>query len=116
MSKTEDTNYIEGLVLAQHNMREVDCRDAKGRRRCVDCGGWQLETESRSLFVPVLVGENQFGWICELCLLLRLKNRAQIVTATSSSCYNLAKVEKVIDARLAALVSVKATRTKGATK
>ena|SRR6266404_5286369 len=98
----EDQEPIEGLVLARNGreLREIDWRDERGRRRCVDCGGWQLEEGQTALFVPILVAENKFGWICEVCMLTRLKRRAQIITATSSRCYNMDKVERLISGRL----------------
>jgi hypothetical protein len=81
---------IEALMVVapqqSAQLTEVQ-KDSDGRRRCVDCGGWQLEEGHTSLFFPILVAENKFGWICELCTLTRLKRRAAIVTATSSPMY-----------------------------
>ena len=83
-------------------------KDDRGRRCCVDCGGWQLEEGHTSPFFPVLVAENVFGWICELCTLTRLKRRAQIVTATSSPAFGFrGAVMDRLDDRMRKLHEVK---------
>ena len=79
-----------------------------GKRHCVDCGGWKLDnTPMSSLFMPVLISPQVFGWICELCLLRRLQRRADIVTGTSSKAFGVPeRVHRHLD-RLADDASLK---------
>lgn len=84
-------------VQDRAQLREVDWRTADGKRRCIDCGGWQLKKGQAAVFVPILVAENEFGWLCELCFLTRLDRRAKLVNMTSSPCSRVNRAERIIE-------------------